>query len=153
MKKLTLAALIAGLATVAQAAPFKVGAMTGPEGELVHIAAKIAKEKHGLDVEVIEFEDYVMPNVALSDGSIDANAIQHTSTSSPKSAALTSSPSATPSSTPSALTAKKSKTSKNSKTVPKLPSRATPPMARAPSSCSTNRACSNSKTTLTSKQA
>jgi len=46
-------------------------------GELVHIAAKIAKEKHGLDVEVIEFEDYVMPNVALSDGSIDANAIQH----------------------------------------------------------------------------
>ena len=77
MKKLTLAALIAGLAAVAQAAPFKVGAMTGPEGELVHIAAKIAKEKHGMDIEVIEFEDYVMPNVALSDGSIDANAIQH----------------------------------------------------------------------------
>ena len=68
MKKLTLAALIAGLAAVSQAAPFKVGAMTGPEGELVHIAAKIAKEKHGMDVEVIEFEDYVMPN---------ANAIQH----------------------------------------------------------------------------
>ena len=77
MKKLTLAALIAGLAAVSQAAPFKVGAMAGPEGELVHIAAKIAKEKHGMDVEVIEFEDYVMPNVALSDGSIDANAIQH----------------------------------------------------------------------------
>ena len=76
MKKLTLAALIAGLAAVAQAAPFKVGAMTGPEGELVHIAAKIAKEKHGMDVEVIEFEDYVMPNVGLSEGSIDANAIQ-----------------------------------------------------------------------------
>ena len=33
MKKLTLAALIASLATVAQAAPFKVGAMTGRSEE------------------------------------------------------------------------------------------------------------------------
>jgi len=77
MKKLTLAALIASLALAAQAAPFKVGSMSGQEADLVKAAAKVAKEKHNLDVEIVEFDDYVAPNVALADGSIDANAFQH----------------------------------------------------------------------------
>ena len=77
MKKLTLAAIIAGFALAAQAAPFKVGSMSGQEADLVKAAAKVAKEKHNLDVEIVEFDDYVAPNVALADGSIDANAFQH----------------------------------------------------------------------------
>ena len=76
MKKLTLA-LLAAFSLSALAAPFKVGSMSGQESDLVHTAAKIAKEKFGLEVEVIEFDDYVAPNVALADGSIDANAFQH----------------------------------------------------------------------------
>ena len=77
MKKLTLAAIIAGFTLAAQAAPFKVGSMSGQEADLVKAAAQVAKEKHGLDVEIVEFDDYVAPNVALADGSIDANAFQH----------------------------------------------------------------------------
>ena len=55
----------------------KVGAIAGPETELVETAAKVAKEKFGLTVEIVTFSDYVTPNVALNDGSVDANAYQH----------------------------------------------------------------------------
>lgn len=75
MKKLSLA-LLAAFAFNAQAA-LKVGSMSGQESDLVHTAAKVAKEQFGLEVEVVEFDDYVMPNIALADGSIDANAFQH----------------------------------------------------------------------------
>ena len=37
----------------------------------------MAKEKYGLDVELVTFNDYVLPNEALSKGDIDANAFQH----------------------------------------------------------------------------
>lgn len=75
LKTLTLA-ILAAVSLSANAA-FKVGSMSGQEADLVHAAAKVAKEKYGLDVEVIEFDDYVQPNVALNDGEIDANAFQH----------------------------------------------------------------------------
>ncbi len=55
----------------------KVGAMAGPEAEVVAIAKSIAKQKYNLDVEVITFTDYVSPNRALAEGSIDINAFQH----------------------------------------------------------------------------
>ncbi len=35
------------------------------------------KDKYGLDVELVTFNDYVLPNEALSKGDIDANAFQH----------------------------------------------------------------------------
>jgi len=38
---------------------------------------KVAKEKYGLDVELVTFNDYVLPNEALSKGDIDVNAFQH----------------------------------------------------------------------------
>ena len=41
------------------------------------MAQKVAKEKYGLDVELVTFNDYVLPNEALSKGDIDANAFQH----------------------------------------------------------------------------
>ncbi|WP_275288379.1 MetQ/NlpA family ABC transporter substrate-binding protein [Halomonas elongata] len=55
----------------------KVGTVAGPETEVMQVAADIAEREHGLDVEIIEFTDYVTPNAALADGSLDANAYQH----------------------------------------------------------------------------
>lgn len=55
----------------------KVGVIAGPETELMEAAAKVAKEKYNLDVKIIQFTDYIQPNAALNDGSIDANMFQH----------------------------------------------------------------------------
>ncbi|MGP8307102.1 MetQ/NlpA family ABC transporter substrate-binding protein [Vibrio sp. YIC-376] len=54
----------------------KVGATVGPHAQVVEAVAKAAA-KQGLKVEVVEFSDYVTPNAALSDGSIDINSYQH----------------------------------------------------------------------------
>ncbi|TFH87373.1 MetQ/NlpA family ABC transporter substrate-binding protein [Billgrantia azerbaijanica] len=55
----------------------KVGTVAGPETEVMEVAAEIAQREYGLSVEIIEFTDYVTPNAALADGSLDANAYQH----------------------------------------------------------------------------
>lgn len=55
----------------------KVGTIDGPETVLMQVAKKVAKEKYGLDVKIITFTDYNMPNEAVNDGSIDANMTQH----------------------------------------------------------------------------
>ena len=55
----------------------KVGAIAGAETQVAEEASKIAKEKFGLEVEIVQFSDFATPNVALNDGSIDVNAFQH----------------------------------------------------------------------------
>lgn len=55
----------------------KVGIESGLEYKVAEVAKKVAKEKYGLTVELVQFNDYVMPNVALSEGDIDINAFQH----------------------------------------------------------------------------
>lgn len=55
----------------------KVGVMSGPEHKVAEVAAKVAKEKYGLTVEYVEFNDYALPNTAVSKGDLDANAMQH----------------------------------------------------------------------------
>lgn len=55
----------------------KVGTVAGPETDVMEVAVRIAEEEYGLDIEIIEFTDYVTPNAALADGSLDANAFQH----------------------------------------------------------------------------
>lgn len=55
----------------------KVGVIVGTEQQVAEVAQKVAKEKYGLDVELVTFNDYVLPNEALSKGDIDANAFQH----------------------------------------------------------------------------
>ena len=55
----------------------KVGTMSGPESEVMEVAVQIARERYDLEVEIIEFTDYVSPNAALADGSLEANAFQH----------------------------------------------------------------------------
>lgn len=61
---------------VLAAEPLKVGVSAGPYGEILQYASDIAK-KQGLDVKIIEFSDYTMPNAALAQGDIDFNNFQH----------------------------------------------------------------------------
>ena len=54
----------------------KVGATLVPGGELLEELRPMIEEK-GYDLEVITFEDYILPNEALNNGEIDANLFQH----------------------------------------------------------------------------
>lgn len=54
----------------------KVGATAGPHAEILEFVKEGAKDK-GLDIEVIEFTDYISPNAALDQGDLDANSYQH----------------------------------------------------------------------------
>ncbi|ADY51036.1 lipoprotein, YaeC family [Pseudopedobacter saltans DSM 12145] len=55
----------------------RVGITSGPERELAEAAKKVAAEKYNLDVELVIFNDYVVPNEALNNGDIDVNVFQH----------------------------------------------------------------------------
>jgi D-methionine transport system substrate-binding protein len=55
----------------------KVGVEAGPEYVVAQAAQKVAKEKYGLDVELVPFNDYVMPNEALHQKDIDVNVFQN----------------------------------------------------------------------------
>lgn len=84
-KKLaTLSALIGALALTGcdqknkeDANHIKVGVISGSELQVAEVAQKVAKDKYNLDVQLVPFTDYVLPNEALSKGDIDANAFQH----------------------------------------------------------------------------
>ncbi|TCV98097.1 MetQ/NlpA family ABC transporter substrate-binding protein [Biostraticola tofi] len=54
------------------------GVAPGPYGDMVNQAIKPELTKKGYKVVVREFSDYVQPNMALANGSIDANLFQHT---------------------------------------------------------------------------
>lgn len=54
----------------------RLGTISGPETTLMRTAQKVALEQSGLHVKLVQFTDYTMPNIALADGSIDANAFQ-----------------------------------------------------------------------------
>ncbi len=81
MRKTLLATLLASTLPVGSALAddhaIKVGTVAGPETQVMEVAAEIAEREYGLEVEIIEFTDYVTPNAALADGSLDANAYQH----------------------------------------------------------------------------
>ena len=54
----------------------KVGATAVPHAEILQ-AVKPVLEKEGIDLQIIEFSDYVQPNLALNDKELDANYFQH----------------------------------------------------------------------------
>ena len=54
-----------------------VGVIAGSEAQVAEIAAKVALEKYQLTVKLVTFSDYITPNAALDEGSIDVNAFQH----------------------------------------------------------------------------
>ena len=61
---------------IAEPVTLKVGASPSPHAEILEYAAPILAE-HNVTLEIVEFDDYVMPNTAVEDGSLDANYFQH----------------------------------------------------------------------------
>lgn len=76
LRLLTLTSALALSAAAATAEDIKVGVSPGEHAEIMEEVAKVAAPK-GLNIEVVEFSDYVVPNQALNDGDIDANSFQH----------------------------------------------------------------------------
>ena len=56
--------------------PIKIGVTAGPHAEIMDNVKKLA-DKQGLKIEVVEFNDFVTPNVALNQGELFANSMQH----------------------------------------------------------------------------
>ncbi len=82
MKKLFSLALIAtSVALLSACSPdednkVKVAINTGPDEAIWKVVEQVAKDKYHLDVEVVSFNDYVLPNEALNNKDVDANAFQ-----------------------------------------------------------------------------
>jgi len=55
----------------------RVGATPVPHAELLELIKDDFEKETGAILEIVEFNDYVQPNLALDDGSIDANFFQH----------------------------------------------------------------------------
>ena len=72
----TLALAVGSLLDTASAGTLKVGATPVPHAEILeHVAPGLKAQ--GVDLQVIEFNDYVQPNLACDDGELDANFFQH----------------------------------------------------------------------------
>ncbi|AZR72011.1 methionine ABC transporter substrate-binding protein [Anoxybacter fermentans] len=54
----------------------KVGATPVPHAEILEFIKPILAEK-GIKLKIVEFNDYVQPNLALAEGELDANYFQH----------------------------------------------------------------------------
>ncbi len=54
----------------------RIGATPGPHAQILEAVKPIAA-RNGLDLQIIEFSDYVVPNEALSAGEIEANSFQN----------------------------------------------------------------------------
>ena len=53
-----------------------IGVSPTPHGEIVE-ALQLDFEAVGIEVEIVTFDDYVQPNLALDDGDLDINYFQH----------------------------------------------------------------------------
>ena len=77
MKKIiTFATLLLVAVSVYAETKLKVGATPEPHAELLNLV-KDDLAAEGIALEVIEFQDYVIPNEAVESGEIDANYFQH----------------------------------------------------------------------------
>ncbi|BAK77843.1 NLPA lipoprotein [Pseudogulbenkiania sp. NH8B] len=54
-----------------------IGTTVGDFGDMVKQSVKPILEKQGYSVKLVEFTDYVRPNLALQEGSLDVNVFQH----------------------------------------------------------------------------
>ncbi len=67
---------IRGLYTTPTTASLRVGVTSGPHAMILeHIKEKAVKQ--GLHINIIQFDDFILPNAALSQGDIDVNSYQH----------------------------------------------------------------------------
>lgn len=80
MKKLLSAfltlALVLSATQLLAATKIKVGASPTPHAQLLQDAEKFL-EPLGIELEIVEYSDYVQPNAALDSGDLDANYFQH----------------------------------------------------------------------------
>lgn len=80
MKKIIVIALalVLSLSCVSALAATKisVGASPAPHAEILQVAAEVLAEQD-IELEIVEFNDYVIPNTSVESGSIDANYFQH----------------------------------------------------------------------------
>lgn len=67
--------LIASNPAFASAKRLRIGVTSGPHADILRAALPVAK-KNGLDIKIVEFQDYVSPNEALAAGDLDANIFQ-----------------------------------------------------------------------------
>ena len=65
-----------GSDTPKNAVTLKIGATPVPHAEMLENIKSDLKEK-GINLEIVEFNDYVQPNIALNDKELDANFFQH----------------------------------------------------------------------------
>jgi D-methionine transport system substrate-binding protein len=73
---LAAAAILATLSVAAGAETIKIGVTPGPHAQILEAVKPIAA-KQGLDLQIVEFSDYVVPNEALNSGELQANSFQH----------------------------------------------------------------------------
>lgn len=75
---LSATALVAAPAIARAQAPTKlrVGVTAGPHAQILE-AVKPVAAKRGLDLSIVEFSDYILPNAALASGDLDVNSYQH----------------------------------------------------------------------------
>ena len=64
------------LPAAAQTQTVRIGATPGPHAQILEAVKPIAAKK-GLDMKIVEFSDYVVPNAALAAGEIEANSFQN----------------------------------------------------------------------------
>ena len=81
MKKLLVIALALVLAlgctsALAESVKIRVGATPAPHAEIFEVVKPILAEQ-GIELEIVEFNDYIIPNTAVESGELDANYFQH----------------------------------------------------------------------------
>jgi D-methionine transport system substrate-binding protein len=65
-----------GTSASANAETIRVGVTAGPHAQILEAVKPVAAAK-GLDIKIIEFSDYIVPNAALAAGDIEANSYQN----------------------------------------------------------------------------
>ncbi|HSN95033.1 MAG TPA: MetQ/NlpA family ABC transporter substrate-binding protein [Anaerolineaceae bacterium] len=55
----------------------KIGVTPVPHAQIINFIKDNLAAKNNLELEVVEFTDYVQPNIAVQDGQLDANFFQH----------------------------------------------------------------------------
>jgi D-methionine transport system substrate-binding protein len=65
-----------GDAAAAETTTLKVGASITPHAEILEQGKPILAEQ-GIELEIVEYTDYVQPNTAVEEGDLDANYFQH----------------------------------------------------------------------------
>ena len=74
---LALTAVLAGCGNAANEKVIRVGASSTPHAEILE-QVKAALAADGYTLEIVTYDDYVLPNTDLQNGNLDANYFQHT---------------------------------------------------------------------------